>query len=250
MLVSVSLLLLRIRHQPSLHRVHMHVIQILNSLLPAPTIEIVETPLPETAVLRGILPQTQLSRRRFPPTPRPQPPRHPLLQHLHHHRRIRLLRLPDQQMNVLRHHHIPNDYETIAPPHFIENHQKRIPRPHRPQKRPTPKTTERSEMQLPSPIAALEILRHRKQVNPIPPFANPAKDGAPARTKTELRSNLSKWYHPHGTAVNWGNHDTRQRRVGHPPILTGASASVAAPVLGVVGTVALVAGLTCFVIGG
>ena len=165
---------------------------------------------------RGILPQTQLSHRRFPPRPPPQPPRHSLLQHLHHHRRIRLLRLPNQQMNVLRHHDVADDDEPIPPPHFIKNDQKRIPRPHRPQKRQTPITTESNEMQLRSPIAPLEILRHREKVNFLPPFANPAKDGAPARAKTKLRSNLLEWYHPRRTAVNCGNHayETRGRQRG------------------------------------
>lgn len=45
-----------------------------------------------------------------------------------------------------------------------------------------------------------------EQVNPIPLFANPAKDGAPARTKAKLRSYLLEWYHPRETAVNCGNH--------------------------------------------
>jgi hypothetical protein len=166
-----------------------HVIQLLNSLLPAPNIEIVEPSLPKTAIHRGILPQTQLSRQRFPPNPPPQPPRHPLFQHLHHHRRIRLLRLPDQQMNVLRHHHIPDDYETIAPPHFIKNDQERIPRPHRPQKRQTPITTERNEMQLRSPIAPLKILRHRSKSTP-PTSQTRRRAGHPQ----ELRLNFEVIY--------------------------------------------------------
>ena len=206
----------RVRHQPSLHWVHVHVIQFLNSLLPAPNIKVIKPPLPKTAMHRGILPQTQLSRRRFPPRPPPQPPRHSLLQHLHHHRRIRLLRLPNQQMNVLRHHDVADDDEPIPPPHFIKNDQKRIPRPHRPQKRQTPITTESNEMQLRSPIAPLEILRHREKVNFLPPFANPAKDGAPARTKTKLRSNLLEWYHPRETAVNCGNHGHAAEKGGPP----------------------------------
>ena len=112
---------------------------------------------------------------------------------------------------------------------------------------------------------------------PLPPFANPANSGAPARTKTKLRSNLPEWYHAHRSAVNCENHGDEAEKHGPPAtaisvggmfssiaamgaasasgttflaILTGASASVAAPVLGVVGTVALVAGLTCFIIGG
>ena len=60
-------------------------------------------------------------------------------------------------------------------------------------------------------------LRHRKQVNPFPLFANPANDGAPARTKTKLRSDPPEWYHPHRSTVNRGNHE--HKRKGEPPAL-------------------------------
>ena len=63
----------------------------------------------------------------------------------------------------------------------------------------------------PRPVVRLP---HRKQVNPLPPFANPAKDGAPKRAKTELRSNLHEWYNPHGSAVNCGNY---RYTMGGPP---------------------------------
>ncbi len=164
----------------------MHVIQFLDPLLPAPYIEIIKPPLPETAMHRGILPQTHLSRRRLPTNPPPQPPRHPLLQHLHHHRRIRLLRLPNQQMNVLRHHYIPDDYKPIAPPHLIENDQKRIPRPHRPQKRQSPITTERNKMQLRSPIAPLKIFWHRSKPTPPHPSQTQRKMGHPQKPRLNL----------------------------------------------------------------
>jgi hypothetical protein len=39
-----------------------------------------------------------------------------------------------------------------------------------------------------------------KQVNSIPPFASPAKDGAPAEAKAELRRHLPECYHPHESA--------------------------------------------------
>ena len=44
----------------------MHVIQFLDPLLPAPYIEIIKPPLPETAMHRGILPQTHLPAEDFP----------------------------------------------------------------------------------------------------------------------------------------------------------------------------------------
>jgi hypothetical protein len=51
---------------------------------------------------------------------------------------------------------------------------------------------------------------------PLPPFANPAKSGAPARTKTKLRSNLPEWYHPHRSAVNCENHGDEAEKHGPP----------------------------------
>jgi PAS domain S-box-containing protein len=53
---------LRIRHQAALHRVHVHVVQLLRSLLPAPDVEIVEAALPETAMggSRKVPPKTEL----------------------------------------------------------------------------------------------------------------------------------------------------------------------------------------------
>ena len=193
----------------------MHVIQLLNPLLPAPYIEIVEPPLPKTAMHRGVLPQTQLSRRRLPANPPPQPPRHQLLQHLHHHRRIRLLRLTDQQMNVLRHHHIPDDYEPIASPHFIKNDQKSIPRPHRPQKRQPPITTERNEMQLRSPIAPLKILRHRSKSTPSHPSQIQQRMGHPQEPRLNFGVNYwSGIILTEAPSILETTH-TKQRRVRH-----------------------------------
>jgi len=54
------------------------------------------------------------------------------------------------------------------------------------------------------------------QVNPIPPFARPAKDGAPASTKAELRSDLPEWYYPHESAFNCGYHGYKAHK-GEPP---------------------------------
>ena len=45
----------------------------------------------------------------------------------------------------------------------------------------------------------------------LPPFANPAKDGAPARAKTKLQSNLPEWYYDHRNTVNHGNHGHKRK---------------------------------------
>jgi hypothetical protein len=120
-------------------------------------------------------------------------------------------------MHVLRHHHVPDDYKPIAPTHLIKNDQKRIPRPRRPQKRQPPITTESNEMQLPSPIAALKVFRHRSKSTPSHP------------SQTQRRMG-----HPQGPRLNFGVNywsgiilteapsivettETKRRSMGHPP---------------------------------
>jgi len=84
-----------------------------------------------------------------------------------------------------------------------------------------PPTVRRPQTLLPTlirPVTAPRVVSFSasKTVNPIPPFANPAKDGAPAGAKTELRSNLPEWYHPLGSAVNCGNHGYVADKGGPP----------------------------------
>lgn len=53
----------RIRDETAFHRIHVHVVQLLDHLLPAPHIEVVKPRLPETSwrAARRLLPQTQLA---------------------------------------------------------------------------------------------------------------------------------------------------------------------------------------------
>ena len=55
----------------------------------------------------------------------------------------------------------------------------------------------------------------------LPPFANPPKSGAPARTKTKLQSNLPEWYHPHRSAANCENHGDEAEKHGPPAYRSG-----------------------------
>ena len=78
-------------------------------------------------------------------------------------------------------------------------------------------------MKVGRPIAAFETLRHREHVNCVPPFAKPAKSGAPART----RLNFEVTY-PSGIILTEApsiveTTDTKRTRVGHPPTATSKS---------------------------
>jgi hypothetical protein len=44
-----------------------------------------------------------------------------LFQQLHHYRRIPTLRFPHQQVQVLRHDHVPDHHEAVAPAYFFRN---------------------------------------------------------------------------------------------------------------------------------
>ena len=81
----------------------MHIPQFLDPLLFVPHIEIVITPLPELdfstllQLARGLL-----------------------LQHLKRNRQRRPARLPDQQMNVFRHHNIPGNHKAVPHTHSLK----------------------------------------------------------------------------------------------------------------------------------
>ena len=101
----------------------MHVVQLLRPLLAAPNVEIVEPPLPETAMscVRDVLPQTELLRGIARANFSAQAARDPLFQHLNHDRQISLLRLAQQQMNVFRHDDVADHRELISRAHFVQN---------------------------------------------------------------------------------------------------------------------------------
>ncbi|SRR5579871_1251202 len=103
--------LLRFQHQSSLHRIAMHIPQLLYTLALAPDIKIVEPFLPYVWLF--LRPQLQLGRTS---SLSPQYSAcEALLHHLHHRRGRAFRRFADQQMNVLGHHHVTHHHEAIAP---------------------------------------------------------------------------------------------------------------------------------------
>ena len=44
-----------------------------------------------------------------------------LFHYFHHYRRIAFLRLADEEMNVLGHHDVADDYKAISLPHLFQN---------------------------------------------------------------------------------------------------------------------------------
>ena len=104
----------------------MYIAQLLHSFLLTPDDEVVKTDLPEGIRLAVIVaPQTEISRVSSSLLLRPQDfSGGTLFQDLHHQRWIAAFRFADKQMNVFRHDHVPDDYETISPAYFFQNSEK------------------------------------------------------------------------------------------------------------------------------
>jgi hypothetical protein len=141
----------------------MHVLNLLNPLLQTPNIEVIKPPLPKTrqqlrAILR-IRPQLLRDSSTF----RPQPPGNPLLQNLHHKRRRPKRRFANQQMNMLRHNHIPNQSKPIRVAHLAKNRHKSVPVPNRRQQPPALIATKRNEVEMPTSVDPNRWCSHDKK---------------------------------------------------------------------------------------
>jgi hypothetical protein len=109
-------------HKAARHRVAMHVIQLLRDLFPAENIEVIETGQPECrwglvvrircAALTALL-STALRG-------------YALLQDLHRETNISVVRLANEDVEMLRHHHITDDNEFIPLANFFKDFQEQI----------------------------------------------------------------------------------------------------------------------------
>jgi hypothetical protein len=105
--------------QPALHRIAVHITQLLDALALAPHIEIIEAVLPD--MLNSLTEQLLLRRCSAPANLSQEPSCETLLQRLHHFRWVAFFRLTDQKVNMLGHHHVPYDHATISLADLFEN---------------------------------------------------------------------------------------------------------------------------------
>jgi len=100
----------RMTHKPALHRIGMHVVQLLHSFSRAIHVEVVKTRLPEW--LRRLFAFFERQRnlvRKQATAPFAQALRNPQLQSMKDNRRSHAGRFIEQQMHVLGHHHVSDD---------------------------------------------------------------------------------------------------------------------------------------------
>jgi len=197
-------------HQPADNRIRVHVLQFFIFLLVAIDIEIVKPRLPKLWQL------LKESRKRDPQLPSrcrtpvlPHLLGHALLQHLQHRRRRRLLRLADQQVHVIRHHHISRKQKSVFPSHLAKFFYKQISRARRAKEWHPSVTTKCDKVQLPLAVVALQSLRHHTPKPPPSQTEGGAPKPLPRYSPMNYRSGMLS---PH-MAVKRKERDSR---AGHP----------------------------------
>jgi len=187
-----------------------HVLQFFIFLLVAIDIEIVKPRLPKLWQL------LKESRKRDPQLPSrcrtpvlPHLLGHALLQHLQHRRRRRLLRLADQQVHVIRHHHISRKQKSVFPSHLAKFFYKQISRARRAKEWHPSVTTKCDKVQLPLAVVALQSLRHHTPKPPPSQTEGGAPKPLPRYSPMNYRSGMLS---PH-MAVKRKERDSR---AGHP----------------------------------
>ena len=141
--------ILRIFHEPALHRIRVHVLEFFVHLLLTPDVEIIKPRLPKMRNHRGAgSPASQLQKLC----------RCPSLQRLHEFGNVTHSGFANQEMNVLRHHHIPGQPAPEVFDRLSEDLFEHIPSRRAPKQRHPPKTTERDEVKVAPPINALQFV--------------------------------------------------------------------------------------------
>jgi hypothetical protein len=170
--------------QFSLQRVHVHVVQLLDSLFQTPHVEVVELTLPEARqrIVAAGEGQTQLrgGRSLFVA----QAARDALLQNLNHGGRRPLGWFADQQVNVFRHDHITDERKTVALADLVQDLDKSIFGANRTQERHASITAERDEMKMPAPVDPNEFVGHGIEGHQNPDPSKLAKGLPPGKSET------------------------------------------------------------------
>ena len=136
----------RARTQPTLHRIVVDIAKFLRKLLPIANVVVVIALFPEVVRLAD------------------QSPRHTLIKRFERVGEQLTVRLSDQQVNVLRHHHISIDAETEAEPDALQHSLERLPVCVRRQQWTAMIATERNEVALSGLLKSFQTPRHRVQL--------------------------------------------------------------------------------------
>lgn len=135
--------------------------QLLFKFLGAPNVKVVEAPLPECS-RRNTSAKRERQLRGTCSSLAAQLTGHLLLQRLQNFGGIAHLGFADQQVNVLRHHHIPDEQKFVARPERIESFDEAVASANRAEKWFAAIATEGNEVQVVSPVLAPQRIAHGK----------------------------------------------------------------------------------------
>jgi hypothetical protein len=168
-------------HQSTFYRVPMHIPELLHTLLRRPYVEVVGARLPECSALRLVPKQVALAR--VPPFAfGQQSAGRALLQHLHHGRGSPNFWFRQEQVNMFRHNHIPDDYEPVTLAGLFQNREEGIAAARRAQKRQSPVARGSDKVQVMSAVGPMQAAGHNKPHGTgsiVPALAKNARTGHP-----------------------------------------------------------------------
>ena len=159
------------QHEFSLHRVHVHVLQLFRQLPASPHIEIIEAPLPEM-LFRGMIAVQPFC---------VQGPRNALFQYLQDFRRVAFPWFGDEKMDVLRHDDVSDQAERIFNTHFRQYAHKAVPGLRRSKQGASSGTTKGDEVEITLSVAALQRVAHGRKIRTLENRKGAAPD--PSQTK-------------------------------------------------------------------
>jgi hypothetical protein len=155
--------LLGFTHEPALHRIVVHVAQLLNPLVLAPDIEIVEARLPEMQVFE-LLPQQALSGDAAASALSQYPAGKALLQYLQDRGGRAHLRFADEQMKTFGHDHVTDHHKAVVLASLLQDFEEKIAAARTRQPRTSAVTTASDKVQVASAIIALETPGHERSL--------------------------------------------------------------------------------------
>ena len=145
------------RHQFSVHRVHVHVFQLFRQLPARPDVEIIKASLPEM-LFGGMIAVPAFCE---------QCPRNALFQYLQDFRRIVFPRFGDEKMDVLRHDYVPDQSEGIFSTDLRQDGHEAIASPRGSEQGAPSGTTEGDEVEITLSVAALQGVAHGRKTRTL-----------------------------------------------------------------------------------
>jgi len=119
--------LLRFEHQAAYNGIAVHVTQFFDPLFFRKDHEVIEAPLPDVTFFQGCAPQAGSAGLGASTEALEKASGEALFEALHYGRRVATLRFAEEQVHVLRHHHVADDYEVVALPDLPQYLEKEIP---------------------------------------------------------------------------------------------------------------------------